>query len=116
MTYLAARSHAKSPDELVAPDPAEGLTPAALLYVANMVGFGLASSHLLKELGAVVKLFSTAASSCLVVTYTAVLGLSLGRASEQTMAFAGTAIFTSLFIFVAESERRDAVGEGQGKP
>jgi hypothetical protein len=91
------------------------LTAPAALYIANMVAFGLAVSHLLKELGAVVKLFSTAASACLVVVYSAMLNLNLGRNSGRTMAFAGAVIFTALFIFVSESERRAATSSVKGQ-
>eukprot|EP00038_Savillea_parva_P028041 m.62907 g.62907 ORF g.62907 m.62907 type:complete len:134 (-) comp8120_c0_seq2:1738-2139(-) len=84
------------------------LTLPAVLYITNMVLFGLAVSHLLKELGAVVKLFSTAASSCLVVVWSTLLHVRIGRNGIRTMAFAAVAIFTSLFIFVSEGERVSA--------
>jgi len=87
-----------------------GLSTAAALYIANNVAFGLAVSQLLRHAGAVVKLFSNAGAACLVVAYSATFGLDLGRSPRRTLAFAGIAIFASLFIFVTEGERARSAG------
>ena len=79
------------------------LTSYGLAYIVNLTFLGIVISRILKHAGAIVKLFSYAASTVLIYFYSAYLGFPQ-RTSAATTLFAGVSIFVGLFVFTLSPE------------
>lgn len=86
-----------------------------MMYIMNMSMCGIAISRLLKHAGAVVKLFSAAASACLVYVYSMWFGFPQ-ETSGTTLLFAGINIFTGLFIFSMSKDSKQKVKDSLALP
>ena len=92
------------------------LTFYGVAYIINLTFVGIAISRILKHAGAIVKLFSYAASAVLVYVYSEYLGFPQ-RTSAATTLFAAISVFAGLFIFTLSAEApRKRPWAGTGGP